>query len=184
MLFSETRLKGAFVVDLERHQDDRGFFARSWCQREFEAHGLNAELAQCNISRNRTKGTLRGLHYQAAPYEETKLVRCTRGAIYDVIVDLRAESDTFLQHVAVVLSAANQRSLYVPAGIAHGFQTLEDESDVFYQMSAFYEPAAARGVRWNDSRFGIEWPGRVTAISERDLTYPDFASGCLEEFSR
>jgi dTDP-4-dehydrorhamnose 3,5-epimerase len=174
MVFTETSLKGAFFIDLDRLEDERGFFARSWCQRELQAHGLNAELLQCNISHNRTRGTLRGLHYQVAPHEEVKLVRCTRGAVYDVIVDLRPDSDTFLKHVGLTLTAENHRALYVPAGVGHGFLTLADESDVFYQMSQFYEPLAARGVRYDDPAFAISWPEPVVVISDRDRTYPDF----------
>src|SRR5262245_54178861 len=175
MIFTETELKGAFIIDLERMEDDRGFFARSWCRREFLAHGLNGELAQCNVSRNRVAGTLRGLHYQAAPNAEAKLVRCTKGAIYDVMVDLRPGSKTFLRHVGCTLSEDNHRALYIPEGFGHGFLTLTDGSEIFYQMSQFYEPAAARGLRWNDPALAISWPGQVAVISERDSSYPDFA---------
>jgi dTDP-4-dehydrorhamnose 3,5-epimerase len=180
MLFTESIVKGAFVVDLERLEDERGFFARSWCQREFEALGLSACIAQCNVSLNRQRGTLRGIHYQAAPHEEAKLVRCTRGAIYDVVLDLRPTSDTFLRHQGVVLSAENQRALYVPEGCGHGFLTLQDDTEVFYQMSQFYEPSAARGVRWNDRAFNIGWPEPVQLISERDRLFPDFEIAAQE----
>jgi dTDP-4-dehydrorhamnose 3,5-epimerase len=173
MLFTETGLRGALLVELERHQDDRGFFARSWCQREFEEHGLSPTMVQCNVSWNRAKGTLRGLHYQVAPHEEAKLVRCTRGAIYDVIVDFREESPTFLEHYAVELTDLNQRALYVPERFAHGFLTLTDDAEVFYQMSSFYEPAAGRGLRWDDPVLAISWPQPVVIISERDRSYPD-----------
>jgi len=174
MVFTETPLIGAFVVDLERLEDDRGFFARSWCRREFDARGLNAELVQCNVSRNRLKGTLRGLHYQTAPYAEAKLVRCTRGAIFDVMLDLRPRSDTFLKYFGCTLSEDNHRALYIPEGFGHGFLTLTEESEVFYQMSQYYQPDAARGLRWNDPAFGIAWPEPVAMISDRDRSYPDF----------
>jgi dTDP-4-dehydrorhamnose 3,5-epimerase len=180
MLFKESRVKGAFLVDLERIEDERGFFARSWCRREFEAHGLNPCVAQCNVSHNRAAGTLRGIHFQAYPYEEAKLVRCTKGAIYDVVVDLRRGSETFLQHEGVVLTQDNHRAIYVPEGCGHAFLTLADESEVFYQMSQFYESTAARGLRWNDPLLGIRWPQVVRIISNRDRTYPDLQQ-ILEE---
>jgi dTDP-4-dehydrorhamnose 3,5-epimerase len=176
MIFSETKLKGAFIIDLEKLEDYRGFFARTWCQREFEAHGLNPRLVQCSISFNKHKGTLRGMHYQVAPYEEAKLVRCLRGALYDVIIDLRPQSTTFKQHIAVTLTAENRQMLYVPEGFAHGFQTLEANTEVFYQMSEFYHPEHTRGVRWNDPAFGIQWPEAERIILERDQNYPDFMS--------
>lgn len=175
MVFSETDLAGAYVVDIEPHADERGFFARTWCGREFEAHGLNPRLVQCSMSSNRRKGTLRGLHYAVAPYAEAKLVRCTSGAIYDVIVDLRPQSATRRQSFAVVLSAANHRALYVPEGFAHGFLTLADGCEVLYQMSEFYHADAARGVRWNDPAFGIDWPETPVVMSDKDATYPDSA---------
>ena len=174
MIFTETNLEGAFIVEPERLEDERGFFARTWCQREFEDHGLNARWVQCNISFNKRKGTLRGMHYQAAPYEEAKLVRCTMGSTYDVIIDLRSESPSFKQHAVVVLTALNRKMLYVPEGFAHGFLTLEDNTEVFYQMSEFYVAECARGVRWNDPAFGIQWPADVQAISDRDRNHPDF----------
>ena len=174
MIFTETRLKGAFILELERREDERGFFARSWCQEEFQAHNLNSAIAQCNISFNRLKGTLRGMHYTAAPFEEAKLVRCTAGAAYDVIIDLRRDSPTFKQHVGEVLSAANYRMMYVPEGFAHGFQSLEDNTEIFYQMSRFYSPEHARGVRYNDPEFGIKWMIADPVILDRDRTYPDF----------
>jgi dTDP-4-dehydrorhamnose 3,5-epimerase len=183
MVFTETGLKGSFIVDLERVEDDRGFFARSWCRHEFEARGLNAKLAQCNVSRNRIKGTLRGLHYQVPPHAEAKLVRCTRGAIYDVMVDLRLRSDTFLRHFGCVLTEDNHRALYIPEGFGHGFLTLVDGSEVFYQMSHFYHPAAARGLRWNDPSLSISWPEQVAVISERDGSYPDFRADSTMEFT-
>jgi len=176
MIFTETPIKGAYVIDPEPIVDERGFFARTWCRREFEAHALVPGLAQCNISFNHRKGTLRGMHYQVAPHVEAKLMRCTAGAIYDVIVDLRADSKTFRQWFAVELSSDTRRMLYIPDGLAHGFQTLTDGVEVFYQMSEFYAPECARGVRWNDPAFGIRWPLEVAMISERDRTYPDFVS--------
>ncbi len=176
MIFSPTKLQGAFIIDIEHREDDRGFFARSWCQDEFAAHGLNPRLVQCNVSFNRKRGTLRGLHLQVTPYAEAKLVRCTRGRLYDVAVDLRKDSATFRQWVAVELSAENRRMLYVPEGMAHGFETLEDETEVFYQMSEFHHPEAARGVRWNDAALGIAWPLVPPVLSDRDRAYPDLAS--------
>jgi dTDP-4-dehydrorhamnose 3,5-epimerase len=173
MIFLETKLAGVFEIHIERKCDERGFFARSWCQREFESNGLNPKLVQCSISFNARKGTMRGVHYQAAPYPETKLVRCTAGAIYDVVVDLRPESPTYRQWMGATLTAKNRQMLYVPEGCGHGFLTLQDETEVFYQMSEFYHPDLARGVRWNDPAFGINWPGEVEQISERDRTYPN-----------
>jgi dTDP-4-dehydrorhamnose 3,5-epimerase len=176
MIFTPARLPGAFIIELQRLEDERGFFARTWCRREFQTHGLNSNLVQCSISFNKKKGTLRGMHYQAAPHAEAKLIRCTLGAIYDVIVDLRPDSPTFLQHIAVVLTAQNHTMLFVPEGFAHGLLTLEDDTEVFYQMSEFYEGDYARGVRWNDPAFGIQWPDDVpvNVISDRDRGYPDF----------
>jgi dTDP-4-dehydrorhamnose 3,5-epimerase len=174
VLFRETKLPGAFVIDLQKHEDERGFFARSWCRKEFEAHGLDPRTVQCNVSFNKLKGTLRGMHYQVAPYAEAKLVRCTRGAIYDVIIDLRRESATYKQHVSEVLSSNNYKALFVPEGFAHGFQTLEDNSEVFYQMSEFYSAEHQRGLRYNDPAFGINWPTDVMVISDRDRNYEDF----------
>jgi dTDP-4-dehydrorhamnose 3,5-epimerase len=174
MMFTETALRGAFLIEPERRQDERGFFARTWCQREFEAHGLNIQWVQCNLSFNRHKGTLRGMHYQAAPYAETKLIRCTMGAIYDVIIDLRPDSPTFRQWLAVELTADDRRMLLVPSGLAHGFQTLMQETEVFYQMSQFYAPEYARGVRWDDPTFKVFWPDEQRIISERDRGFPDF----------
>lgn len=174
MQFIETKLKGAFIIDIERLEDERGFFARSWCQREAEPFGLRPKWRQCDISFNNAKGTMRGMHYQSAPYEEAKLVRCTRGAIYDVMIDLRADSPTFKQWVGIDLSAENRRMLYIPEGFAHGFLTLEDNTEVFYQMSEFYAPEYAKGVRWNDPAFGIQWPMNIRSITERDRNYPDF----------
>lgn len=175
MTFHETKIAGVFEIHLEPKFDGRGFFARVWCQKEFEAHGLNSRLVQCSVSVSTRRGTLRGLHYQAAPYAETKLVRCTRGAIYDVVVDLRPQSPTFKDWIAVVLTAKNRHMVYIPEGCAHGFLTLEDESEIFYQMSEFYDAESARGVRWDDPAFRIAWPEKVQVISERDRSYPNFA---------
>lgn len=171
MLFIETKLKGAFIIDIAPRQDERGFFARSWCADEFEKHGLNPRLAQCNISFNKKRGTLRGMHYQAEPFPEAKLVRCTMGAMYDVMIDLRQNSPTFKQWLAVELTAQNRRALYIPEGFAHGFQTLEDDTEVFYQMSEFYHPECARGVRWDDPAFGVEWALPITTASPQDSAY-------------
>jgi len=173
--FTETKLKGTYIIEPEPIEDERGFFARSWCQQEFEAHGLNPNLVQCNISFNKKKGTLRGMHYQVAPHEEAKLVRCSKGAIYDVIIDLRPDSPTFKQWIAVELTAKNYKMLYIPEGFAHGFQSLEDNTEVFYQMSEFYHPECARGVCWDDLAFKIEWPKNDRIISEKDLQYLSFS---------
>jgi len=174
MTFHETRLRGVFEINPEPKADERGFFARTWCQKEFEAQGLRSSLVQCSVSFNRRKGTLRGMHYQAQPYAEAKLVRCTRGALYDVALDLRPESPTYKEWIAIVLTADKRNMIYVPEGCAHGFLTLADETEVFYQMSAFYNAEAARGARWDDPAFQITWPESVEVISERDRTYPDF----------
>ena len=174
MLFSETKLKGAFIIDIEPRQDERGFFARSWCENEFTEHRLDPRLVQCNISFNKTRGILRGMHYQVAPFAEAKLVRCTKGSVYDVLVDLRPDSPTFRQWHSVELTEENHRAIFIPVGFAHGFQTLEDNSEVFYQMSEFFHPECARGVRWNDAAFGIDWPIDMPIISQRDQDYEDF----------
>ena len=174
MKFLPTGFDGLFLVDIEPRCDMRGFFARTWCQRELEAQQLETRLVQCSISYNVHRGTLRGMHYQVAPFAETKLVRCTAGAIYDVVIDLRETSPTFLRHFGVELSAASRRALYIPPGFAHGFQTLVPESEVFYQMSEFFAPEAARGIRWNDPRFGIDWPIADPVIIDRDNEYPDY----------
>lgn len=174
MIFVPTALPGAFVIELEKLEDERGFFARTWSAQEFEAHGLNARLVQCSTSFNSRKGTLRGMHWQAAPFEEAKLVRCTAGAIHDVVLDLRAGSSTHLQHLAIELSATNRRMLYVPEGCAHGFQTLVDDTEVFYQMTQIYSADHARGVRWDDPAFGLAWPPGERFINDRDRNYPDY----------
>jgi dTDP-4-dehydrorhamnose 3,5-epimerase len=176
MRLHETELAGAYVLDLEPIEDDRGFFARAWDTKELAEHGLDTEIAQCNISYNRRRGTVRGMHRQRRPHEEVKLIRCTRGSLFDVIVDLRADSPTYLRWIGVELSAANRRSLYVPRGLAHGYQTLEDDTEAFYMVSELYAPGAEAGVRWDDPAFGIEWPfGAPTVISEKDRSWPDFA---------
>jgi len=177
MRFTPTGLDGAFLVEIEPHCDMRGFFARTWCEREFQQHGLEPRLVQCSMSYNARRGTLRGMHYQVKPFEETKLVRCTAGEIYDVIVDLRAGSPTFGRHLGVQLSASNRRALYIPRGFAHGFQTLTDDCDVFYQMSEFFAPESARGFRWDDPSFGIEWPIAEPIVLDRDNAYPDYVPG-------
>ena len=174
MIFAPTPLAGAFVITPERIHDQRGFFARTWCRRDFEERGLNASVAQCNLSCSARRGTLRGMHYQKAPHAEAKLIRCASGAIHDVIIDLRPSSETYGRHFGIRLDPSDDRMLYVPEGFAHGFVTLENETTVFYQMSEFYEPSAAAGVRWNDPAFGIDWPIEPTTMAERDRTYPDF----------
>jgi dTDP-4-dehydrorhamnose 3,5-epimerase len=176
LIFEPILIPGAYIVALERHEDDRGFFARSWCQREFEAHGLNPRIAQANISQNRHKHTLRGFHFQAAPHEEDKLIRCTRGALHFVIVDLRRDSPAYQRHVAVSVTAASYRMLYVPKGCANGYLTLEDDTELLYLISQFYAPGFERGIRWNDPALGVKWPvAEPAVISERDLSWPDFA---------
>lgn len=172
MKFTPTPLAGAWLIEPELLTDERGFFARTWCRREFEQHGLTAGLAQCNISFTQRKGTIRGLHFQRPPHAEAKLVRCTAGAIYDVIVDLRPDSPTLHHWFAAELSAENRRLLFAPADFAHGFQTLTDNAEVAYQMSAFYEPEAASGVRWDDPALAITWPLPLAAISGRDAAWP------------
>lgn len=174
MKFLPTPLGGAHVVELEPQEDERGYFARSFCREEFAQRGLKSEFAQCSVSLNHRRGTLRGMHYQVKPHQEAKLVRCTRGRIQDVIVDLRAGSPSFKQWLAVELSADNSRMLYVPEGFAHGFLTLADDTEVFYQISEVHHPESARGFRWNDPAFGIAWPAPVQVISDRDREYLDF----------
>jgi dTDP-4-dehydrorhamnose 3,5-epimerase len=174
--FSETALAGAFVIDIDPVEDERGFFARTFCRREFEARGLNPDLAQCSVSFNRRKGTLRGMHYQAAPRAEAKVVWCAAGAVHDVIIDLRPASPTFRRWHGVDLKAGTWRMLYIPEGVAHGFQTLADDTAVYYQISQFHDAGSARGVRWNDPAFGIRWPAPPSVMSERDRGFPDFAS--------
>ena len=175
MIFKETKLKGAYIIEIDPIVDERGFFARSFCAKEFEKYGLNSSIAQCNISYNEKKGTLRGMHYQVPSYEEAKLVRCTMGTIYDVIIDLRPDSPTFKQWVGTELLTNNRRMLYIPEGVAHGFQTLEDHTEVFYQISEFYHPENIRGVRWDDPAFGIKWPIPPTLMTNKDRAYLDFS---------
>jgi dTDP-4-dehydrorhamnose 3,5-epimerase len=174
MLFTETALPGAFVIDLEVKPDSRGLFARTFCAHEFEEHGLKPTVAQCNLSFNHRQGTLRGMHYQVEPATETKLVRCTRGAIYDVIIDLRPDSPTYLQHFGVELTAENRRALYVPEMFAHGYQALTDGAEVVYQVGEFYTPGYERGLRYDDPTFAIQWPQPVTVISDKDASWPRF----------
>lgn len=174
MKFTETKLKGAFILDLELREDPRGFFARTFCQKEFEAHGLKPTVAQCNCSFNHKKGTMRGMHYQIPPAAETKLIRCTRGAIYDVIVDLRPDSPTYLQHIGVELTEHNRRQLYVPEMFAHGYLTLSDGAEVTYQVGEFYTPGYERGIRFDDPALNIEWPVPIEVISEKDASWPAF----------
>jgi dTDP-4-dehydrorhamnose 3,5-epimerase len=176
MIFSETKLKGAYVIDIDKHEDHRGFFARAWCLNEFAEHNLNTKIVQVNIGFSHLKGTLRGLHYQEAPYEEAKLVRCTSGSLYDVIVDLRKVSPTFGQWIGVELSANNHRMVYVPEGFAHGYLTLEDDTELFYQTSQFYNQGFARGIRYNDPAFHIQLPLSIQSISENDRNWPDFST--------
>jgi len=174
MIFTETKLKGAFIVDLKPFKDERGFFARAWCQREFEEHGLSGDIKQVNLSYNIKKGTLRGMHYQIQPYGEAKMVRAVRGALYDVIIDLRPDSPTYLQWIGVELSADNHRLLYVPENFGHGFQTLTDDADALYQVSEFYTPGAERGIRYDDPTFKIEWPLPISVISDKDRSWADY----------
>jgi dTDP-4-dehydrorhamnose 3,5-epimerase len=175
MIFKETKLKGAFVIEPERLCDSRGFFSRTFCEREFIQHGLNPRVVQCNVSFNRKKGTLRGIHHQIAPHQEDKLIRCTNGSIYDVIIDLRSESSTFKEWFSVELNSENKKMIYVPMGFSHGFMTLKDNTEVFYQMSEFYYPEYNRGIRWNDPTFKIVWPEKISFISEKDMNFPDFS---------
>jgi dTDP-4-dehydrorhamnose 3,5-epimerase len=174
MIFTETAVTGAFVVEPELIHDERGFFARSWDAEEFAKRGLDPGVVQCSVSFNSVRGTLRGLHYQASPHEEAKLVRCTAGAIFDVAVDLRRDSPSFREWHGVALSAENRLALYIPKGCAHGFLTMTDGAEVLYQISQFWAPDSARGVRFDDPAFGIDWPGEIRVVNDRDRTYPDF----------
>ncbi len=174
MIFQETKLKGAFIVDLDRNEDERGFFARAFCAREFEEHGLCPRMVQANLSYSETKGTLRGMHYQVAPASEPKFIRCVRGAVWDVIIDLRPDSPTYLEHVGVELSADNRRAIYVPDMFAHGNQSLTDGSELLYLMGEYFTPGCARGLRYDDPAFGIEWPLPVSVILEKDRSWPLF----------
>lgn len=174
MKFQETKLSGAYIVDLNLLQDDRGFFARMFCREEFAQHGLVPDVMQGNMSWNKTKGTLRGMHYQHHPYQETKFIRCTRGAIYDVIIDLRKDSPTYEQWIGVELTAENRTALFVPKDFAHGFITLQDDTEVFYLVSQSYQPGAEGGIRWDDPRFNIEWPMQPSCVSPKDAAWPDY----------
>ena len=176
MIFTKLALDGAYLIELKKIEDHRGFFARAFCQREFEERGLNPRLVQCNISFNPARGTLRGMHYQRVPFAETKLVRCTRGAIYDVIIDLRSDSHTYRLWQGVELTAGNRRMIYVPDGFAHGYLSLTDEAEVFYQVSEFYTPGSEAGIRWDDPVFAIKWPIEPKVISDKDRAHPDFVS--------
>ncbi len=181
MQFKPTKLKGAYIIELEPRVDERGFFARTFCQEEFSRQGLNPRVAQCSVSYNRRKGTLRGLHYQMAPFSETKLVTCLTGSIYDVIVDLRPDSPTYCEWLGIELSARHPRSvLYIPENFAHGFQTLENHTEVFYQMSELYHPESARGLRWNDPAFHIDWPKDERIVTDRDRNFPNFVRAKLQ----
>jgi dTDP-4-dehydrorhamnose 3,5-epimerase len=171
VIFTETELKGAYIIELERREDERGFFARTFCQNEFREHGLNSVIAQASIASNQHKGTLRGMHFQYPPAAETKLVRCTRGAIIDIIVDLRPESETYLQHIAVELNEDNMAALYVPERFAHGYQVLRESTDTCYQVGEFYTPSAEGGLMYNDPRLSLEWPLPVTLISQKDKMF-------------
>src|ERR1041385_8656173 len=175
MIFTETKLKGAYIIDIERREDSRGFFGRAFCQKEFEAHGLKPIIAQANVAFNIKKGTVRGMHFQYPPAAETKLVRCTRGAILDIIVDLRPESPTYLDHISVELSEENQRALYVPERFAHGYQALPDNTDPSYQVGEFYTPSAGASLRYDDPRLGLQWPLPLTVISDKDRVAPVIA---------
>lgn len=181
MIFLETKLKKAHILEIKKNEDERGFFGRSWCRKELEEHGLNANMAQANTSFSFKKGTLRGMHFQIHPNEETKLIRCVRGAIFDVVIDLRPVSSTFKQWIGVELTADNYKMLYVPEGFAHGFITLTDNVEVYYNVTAFYTPGAERGIRWNDPQFKIDWPLTPIVISEKDQNHPDFTIEMLNE---
>jgi len=179
MIFAATQLEGAWLIDIEPREDERGFFARTWCQQELAGQGLDIEIAQESLSFNRRRGTVRGLHFQRSPHEETKIVRCTRGAIFDVIVDLKPRSPNYLRWQGFELTAENRRAIYIPKGFAHGFQTLTDDAEIAYQISAFYAPEAAGGYRYDDAAFDVAWPLPVTVISGRDLSWPVFQSDAL-----
>jgi len=174
MIFTETKIKDVYILEIKKLKDERGFFGRAWCKNEMEIHGLNANIAQANISLSTKKGTLRGMHYQLSPYQETKLIRCTKGAIYDVIIDLRPDSETFKQHIGVELSENNYKMLYVPEDFAHGFITLQDNTEVHYMVTQFYTPGAEAGIRWDDPSFKLEWPLVPAVISDKDATHPDY----------
>lgn len=180
MIFTETRLPGAFLVEIKKIEDHRGFFGRAWCSKEFEQHGIIFNIAQINTSLTKKKGTIRGMHFQIAPFGEAKFIRCTRGRIYDVIIDLRPDSPTFMQWVGNELSEENHRMVYVPKYFAHGFVSLEDDSEVYYPVSEFYTPQAERGFRWNDPAFNIQWPIPIEIFTEKDVSHPDFDVNILK----
>ncbi len=183
MIFTPTKLQGAYILEVKKIEDERGFFGRSWCKQELEAHGLNANVVQANVSYNKVKGTLRGMHFQKAPHQETKLVRCTRGAICDVIIDLRPDSPTYKQWIGVELTESNYRMLFVPEDFAHGFITLEDNTEVTYQVTQYYTPGAEGGIRWNDPAFNITWPIEPVVVSGKDQAHPDFTEAFLKVVS-
>lgn len=174
MIFNKIPLEGAMIIEMEKIEDNRGYFARCYCNKEFSKMGLESSIKQCNLSENYKKGTIRGMHYQSQSFAEDKIVRCCRGAVYDVIVDLRKSSSTYLNWYGVELSEENQKMMYAPKGVAHGFQVLEDNSTLFYMITEYYNPKAGRGVRWNDPAFNIKWPLEVTEISDKDKSYPDY----------
>jgi len=176
MKLQSAGLQGAWLVDIEPQHDERGFFARTWCRREFAEHQIAAEFVQCSVSFNHRRGTLRGMHFQRPPHAETKLVRCIQGSVYDVIVDLRPDSDTYKRWIGVQLTARNRRALFIPEGFAHGFLTLENNTEVFYQISVFHTPESAGGLRYDDSEIGISWPEPVQVIADKDLAWPDFSA--------
>lgn len=174
MIFTELELKGAFLIDIERLEDERGFFGRIWCKEEFREHGLNTSLVQANVSYNKFKATLRGMHFQKKPFQESKLVRCTKGSIYDVIIDIRPESNTFKQWIGVELNDVNRRMLYVPEGFAHGFMTLQDETEIYYMITEYYTKKAESGIKWDDPEINIEWPLDPLIVSDKDSNHPKF----------
>ena len=171
MIFSKTMLVGVYIIDMEQIEDERGFFARSWCEKEFSLHEINSKFVQCNISFNKKMGTLRGMHYQAAPFEEAKLIRCIKGSVYDVVIDIQPNSPSFMKWFGVRLSADSYKLIYIPKGFAHGFITLEDNTELFYQMSEFYHPESANGIMWDDPKININWPEINKIISKKDLSY-------------
>jgi len=175
MIFIETNLLDAYIIEIEKREDERGFFARAWCKKEFEGHGINSDWVQANLGFSKKRGTLRGLHYQIVPYQEAKLMRCIKGAIFDVIIDVRPESPTYKRWLGVELTADNHKMLYIPAGFAHGYLSLVDNIETFYQVSQFYTPGAEQGIRWNDPAFGIEWPLEAQVISDKDKSWPDYS---------
>jgi len=174
MIFTNTKLNDVVIIEIEKHQDERGFFARTWDEKKFREKGLNSEIVQCSISFNLKKGTLRGMHFQKNPYEETKIVSCIKGSIFDVIIDLRSNSDTYKKWFGIELNSNEHKSIFIPEGFAHGFQSLENETEVFYQISEFYKPSHSGGIRWNDPVFGIRWPLSNPIISKKDLVWNDF----------